>query len=152
MLYVYRLLLFQQRVWDEKVSGIQLVMGKTRLSHVQPSPFFPPLLLLEDSSLVRVGTNCCSLMPFPPHRVPVPGMETHIAVLFLDLNGNGAPLSLSRPLPPAPHRLSLLPVQPKTFTSPASRPRWPGDWTPRSTTRTRTSSSTFTSWNTLTQR
>lgn len=43
-----------------------------------------------------------------PHRVPVPGMETHIPVLFLDLNGKGAPLLLSRPLPPA----TSLPLSP----------------------------------------
>lgn len=39
-------------------------------------------------------------------------METHIPVLFLDLNGNGAPQPLSLSLPPSPHHLSLTSLRP----------------------------------------
>lgn len=63
--------------------------------------------------------TCC--LPFighscrfhPHHRVPVPGMETHIPVLFLDLNGNGAPLphSQSHPAVTSPSVLSPRPAE-----------------------------------------
>lgn len=79
------------------------------------------LLLLENSSVIRVWrqtvTHSCR---FPPNSVPVPGMETHIPVLFLDLNGNRAPLLLSlwpslsllASLPPSPHHLPLAYLRP----------------------------------------
>lgn len=57
----------------------------------------------------RLETICCSLVVFSPNSIPVPGMETHIPVLFLDLNGNRAPPpppSLSLSLLPSPHHLS----------------------------------------------
>lgn len=73
MLYVYRLLLFQQRVWDKKSFWHWVSDGKTRLSHVQPSPFFFPLCCcLKTAALWELGRTVAHSCRFPPTGFPSP--------------------------------------------------------------------------------
>ncbi|KAF6716073.1 Kinesin-like protein KIF13B [Oryzias melastigma] len=56
------------------------------------------LTLTEERNAVLVPTAGSGIPGAPVQRVPVPGMETHVPVLFLDLSADDFQSSLSAPL------------------------------------------------------